>query len=88
MWLAERCLIISSDRVLSGHNARLCPRPFLQQLAAALFMEIIGTSFLVAYLETKKAGLSFEKGNPAILEGPVAFRPHLAMGLACSIMLI
>jgi hypothetical protein len=32
----------------------------------------------------KKAGLlsQQEKGNPAVPEGPAAFRPHLAMGLA------
>jgi hypothetical protein len=35
-------------------------------------------------LKKQKAGsLSpFEKGNPAVRNGPAAFRPHLAMGLA------
>jgi hypothetical protein len=38
-------------------------------------------------LGTKKPGaLSLEKGNPAILLGPVAFRPHLAMGLALTLI--
>jgi hypothetical protein len=30
----------------------------------------------------KPSAISLEKGNPAVRCGPVAFRPHLAMGLA------
>jgi hypothetical protein len=39
------------------------------------------TSFHSA-LQKKPGRLSSLKGNPAVRLGPVAFRPHLAMGLA------
>jgi hypothetical protein len=52
-------------------------------------MYIISSSFshLLRSLGLKKqkpGQLSFLKGNPAIRLGPMAFRPHLAMGLAFS----